>query len=387
MPDETITLTDTRDRYLEEIAGCLRPKTVSNSRTEIKGFIRYLNDKHPDVKSFSQLKRSHITGWLTYLAGQPIKKSTIRHKCIKLKRFFDQIQGERWKEAPQEELFRHGDLPPQDKGLPRQLSADVDEQLKAALYDKGDFVHKGMLLLRNTGLRVQEFVDLEVDSLRQLSDGTWCLHVPLGKLHSERVIPVSSESVQLFHELLELRGTTPPIKHPETGKLTHFLFVHPDGWRFGKRYSHDVFQYHLGKIEKKAGLRDHPTPHRLRHSLATELLRAGMSLPALMKILGHRTIKMTLRYAEVTGIDVQRGYAEAIKNLAERHNLPSVPDLSEKHGNVSGREGIISLLQIIEAALEAYRKDHAKKPSEKKKVQRFAERIWRLAEDFEKLSS
>jgi len=386
MPDETTTLTDTRDRYLEEIAGRFRPKTVSNSRTVIKSFIRYLNDKHPDVKSFSQLKRPHITGWLTYLAGQQIKKNTIRNKCIKLKLFFNYIRGERWKEAPREGLFHAGDLPPEDKGFPRPLSVDVDKQLQAALYEKGDFIHKALLLLRNTGLRVQEFLDLEVDSLRQLSDGTWCLHVPLGKLHSERVIPVSSESVRLFHELLELRGTPPPVKHPETGKPTHFLFVHPKGRLFGKRYGPKIFRYYLGKIEKKAKLRDHPTPHRLRHSLATELLRAGMSLPTLMKFLGHRTIKMTLRYAQVTGIDVQRGYAEAIKNLEERHNLPYIPELPEKHGNVSGREVIESLLHMLEAALEAYRKDHAK-PSEKKKVQRFAERIRRLAEDIKKLSS
>jgi hypothetical protein len=208
----------------------------------------------------------------------------------------------------------------------------------------------------------------------------------MGKLHSERVIPVSSESARLFNELLELRGTPPPVKHPETGKLTNFLFVHPNGRRFGRRFSCDAFRYHLGKIKRQAKLTDHPTPHRLRHSLATELLRAGLSLPSLMKILGHRTIGMTLRYAEVTGVDVARAYAEAIKTLEERHNLPSVPDLPDKHARASDRDGIVSLIHVLEAALETYRRDYAK-PSEKKKVQRFAERIRRLAEELKKLSS
>ena len=386
MAHKTVKLTDTRDRYLEEIARFLRPWTVTNSRTVINGFVRYLNDHYPAVKSFSQLKRSHITAWIAYLARKQLRKSTRRNYVIKLKVFLTGIQEDHWKEAPQEELFRKGDLPPEDKGLPRPLSADADEQLQEELQERGDFIHKCLLLLRNTGLRVQEFLDLEIDSLRQLSDGTWCLHVPLGKLHSERVIPVSCESLRLFNELLELRGNPRPVKHPETGKLTHFLCVHPNGRRYGQRYSRDAFRYHLGKIKRERKLRDHPTPHRLRHSLATELLRAGLSLPALMKILGHRTIKMTLRYAEVTGVDVQRAYAEAIKTLEERHNLPCAPDVPKKHARTSGREGVVSLLHVLEAALEAYRQDHAK-PSEKKKVQRFVERIRRLCEDLKRLSS
>jgi hypothetical protein len=105
-----------------------------------------------------------------------------------------------------------------------------------------------------------------------------------------------------------------------------------------------------------------------------------------MKILGHRTIGMTLRYAEVTGVDVAKAYAGAIKSLAERHNLPVPPDVPGKHASASDREGIVSLLHVLEAALEAYRRDHAK-PSEKKKVQRFVERIRRLCKDLKKLPS
>jgi site-specific recombinase XerD len=386
MADEIVTLTDTRDHYLKDIARSLRLRTVVNSRTVINGFIRYLNEQHPDVISFSKLKRSHITAWLASLASQPLRTSTRRNKVIKLKVFLRRIQEDHWEEAPQEELFRKGDLPSEDKALPRPLSADADEQLQDELRRRGGFIHKCLLLLRATGLRAQEFLDLEIDALRQRSDGTWCLHVPLGKLHSERVIPVSSESVRLFSELLNLRGTPPPVKSPETGKLTHFLVVHPDGRRFGKRFGRDVFRYHLGKIKREAKLRDHPTPHRLRHSLATELLRAGLSLPALMKILGHRTIGMTLRYAAVTGVDVARAYAEAIKALEERHNLPSAPDIPKNHGRGAGREGVVSLLHVLEAALEAYRRDHAK-PSEKRKVQRFVERIRRLTADFKGLVS
>jgi site-specific recombinase XerD len=160
MAREIITLIDTRNRYLEEIARSLRANTVLNSRTVINGFIRYVNEQYPDVKSFSQLKRSHITAWIAYLATQPLRKSTRRNYVIKLKLFLEYIQEKHWKEGPQEELFRQGDLPPEDKALPRPLSADADQQLQDELQQRGDFIHKCLLLLSNTGLRAQEFRDL-----------------------------------------------------------------------------------------------------------------------------------------------------------------------------------------------------------------------------------
>src|SRR5260370_25566725 len=51
----------------------------------------------------------------------------------------------------------------------------------------------------------------------------------------------------------------------------------------------------------------HPiTCHQLRHTFATEMIRLGVSLPALMQLLGHKNIHMTMRYVKVTQSDVQR---------------------------------------------------------------------------------
>src|SRR5215468_2418380 len=58
-----------------------------------------------------------------------------------------------------------------------------------------------------------------------------------------------------------------------------------------------------------------------RHSFATEMLRAGVSLPVLMKLLGHKTPKMTLRYLEVALSDVQREFQLA--QLHPRHLAPA----------------------------------------------------------------
>jgi site-specific recombinase XerD len=375
-------LYQTRDRYLKRRSLSLRPNTIVNSRTVIDGFIRYLIGEYPHISSFSQLKRLHIESWLAYLGRQSLRRNTRRNKIIKLRVFIRKIQTWGWKDAPRVDLFRRGDLPPEDRGLPRPLSDEVDRRLQEELRRRGGFIHKGLLLLRSTGLRMQEFLDLKVDSLRTLPGGSAVLHVPLGKLHSERVIPVTTETAEIFRELCELRGSAPPVTDPETGKPAHFLIVRPNG----RRFSRDAFRYHLGKIEKEAQLKEHPTPHRLRHTLATGLLRAGMSLPVLMKVLGHRAMGMSLRYARITGLDVQQAYEKAMEALEGRYEIPALPANHGKPGKSSSRQAILSQLSVLAAALEAFRRDHAK-PSHKKRIQRFVERLRRLSADFKGLAS
>ena len=53
-------------------------------------------------------------------------------------------------------------------------------------------------------------------------------------------------------------------------------------------------------------------PHRFRHTFASDMIRAGMSLPALMQLMGHSNIQTTLIYVTVTPQDVYQQYARAV---------------------------------------------------------------------------
>ncbi len=67
----------------------------------------------------------------------------------------------------------------------------------------------------------------------------------------------------------------------------------------------------------------HLTPHRLRHTYATSLLSAGMSLVGVMHLLGHRDYRMTLRYAAITQETVTREYLKALAKIEVRYQPPS----------------------------------------------------------------
>jgi site-specific recombinase XerD len=64
----------------------------------------------------------------------------------------------------------------------------------------------------------------------------------------------------------------------------------------------------LRDVATAAGISARIVPHQMRHTYATEMLRAGVTLTAVMKLLGHKSPHMTLHYLEITQADLQREY-------------------------------------------------------------------------------
>jgi integrase len=155
--------------------------------------------------------------------------------------------------------------------------------------------------LLRTGLRKGELVRLQLDSVVQLSDTYW-LHVPLGKLHTDRRVPpgcpLHPEIKALLDTWLAHRGTTP---------RTADLFV-----LHGRRVTVSRVDSAVKRAARAAGLDEPGTlwvpPHRLRHTLATQAINRGMSLEAIAALLGHRSLTMTLVYARIANRTVRDQY-------------------------------------------------------------------------------
>lgn len=139
--------------------------------------------------------------------------------------------------------------------------------------------------------------------------------VPLGKLNSERMIPLDEEVLALVDRITATRSPGRPMRHPRTGAPADFLFTH-----HGKRLSQSAVRDELNRAAATAGL-GHITPHQLRHTYATALINAGVSLQALMALLGHVSTQMSLRYAHLFDATVRTEYERAL-NLAKSHIGP-----------------------------------------------------------------
>ena len=110
-------LWETYDRYIEAIALNRRPITVARYRYRLSDFIRHLKSTHRHLRSFCELRRRHIEGWLRYEASRKVpttnsllRKSTRRHNVIEVRHFLEELSALGWEEAPPEGLFLRSDL-------------------------------------------------------------------------------------------------------------------------------------------------------------------------------------------------------------------------------------------------------------------------------------
>jgi site-specific recombinase XerD len=325
-------------RYVQTISTVLRPATVKARIKAIRVFTDWLADKHPEVRRLDQLERSaHVEPYLAWARARPwrgangrgrtVSLTLFHYDLVDLRVFFEDIASWGWTSAPQRRLLFLTDLPRLPEPMPRALPPETDRVLMAEVARLEDaFARTGLILLRATGIRVGELLELELDCLVDFEEhGTW-LRVPLGKLGTERMIPLEAEIVGVLDAWTQRRGRVRSMPHPRDGHPADFVFVErgrrPTKWRLARG---------LDRAAERAGLRRpdgrplHVTPHQLRHTFGTSLINAGMSLPALMALMGHLTPEMTLRYARLASPTVRAAYETAMDKVRVRQPLPLVP--------------------------------------------------------------
>jgi site-specific recombinase XerD len=123
-----------------------------------------------------------------------------------------------------------------------------------------------------------------------------------GKGNKIRFLPLAPESIQLLDHYLRLERPRP---------CTAALFVSLKGPARGQRMTpagiRSLFRYHRQTTGVALA-----NPHRFRHTFASDMVRAGISLPALMQLMGHADIQTTLRYVQLTPQDVYVEYTRAV---------------------------------------------------------------------------
>lgn len=307
--------------YLNRKHATCVPKTVSSLATRLAQFGRYLAAVDPTLTSLSQLdRRRHIEPFITSLTtavnsvtGEPITVADRIRRVHAVGNFLAEITEWGWDDAPPRRLIFRTDLPRPQRFLPRYLPVDADRKLTAALAESPyRLAADALLVQRACGLRIGELLDLELDCIHEIpGQGSW-LKVALGKLDSERMVPLDEEVLTLVDRITKTRSPGRPMIHPRTGAPADFLFTH-----HGKRLSQNAVREELNRAADTAGL-GHITPHQLRHTYATALINAGVSLQALMALLGHVSSQMSLRYAHLFDHTVRTEYERAL-DLAKSH--------------------------------------------------------------------
>jgi integrase len=306
-------------------------------------FLNYLDAQYPCVDSLEKLRRDpHVLGWFTLLRSrQPsLAKMTYSHYVIRLRRILEELAWT-YGIVSLTRLVRADDIPRPDMCLPRPLTAEHDQFIQQELLRRDDWLGNALLLLRHTGMRIGECIDLPFDCLRRIGQDQWAVHVPLGKLRTERLVPADAFVCGVVQRLQRLRSQHQRVRDG-------FLLARPRG---RARLGYEL-RCALHRIAATVGIATRIVPHQFRHTFATEMLRAGVSLPVLMKLLGHKTPKMTLRYLEVSLADVKREFQLA--QSQPRHLAPVPKTLSTSPA--ADLSGLLASLHAAQHVLEMFRR-------------------------------
>jgi site-specific recombinase XerD len=269
-------------------------------------------------------------------------------------------------------LLGRDDVPRKQHRLPRPLTPEQDQLIQQELLRRNDLVSNILLLLRHTGMRIGECVDLSVDCLRTLGPKQWAIHVPLGKLKTERWVPVDSMVCQLVERIRSLR----PLDAPPAGRL---LLARPRGRFLLIR----KLRAALREVSAAAGIAARIVPHQFRHTYGTEMLRAGVGFAAVMKLLGHKSPHMTLEYLEITQQDLQREF-----HLARSHPRHSAPSraLSSASPPRPDLTSLIDSLKITQQVVEMFRRSLTE-DSPRRLLDRVANRLTKILAEIRKLKA
>jgi integrase/recombinase XerD len=270
-------------------------------RNDLSQFLQYLKTlAEPPVTTWAEVKKDHLVAYILYLkTDREYVSTTVARKVAAIKSFFHFLLGEGFvADDPTATL----DSPRVKKYLPRAISQqDVEKLLEAAStkVTPRSLRDRAILeLLYATGMRVSELVALNVGDVDLASASVRCF----GKGGKERVVPIYERAVQAIEKYLN-EGRT----HLARGADQKALFLNQRGDRLTRQGLWLIVKGYV----KEAGIQVPVTPHTLRHSFATHMLRGGADLRNVQELLGHANIATTQVYTQVSNERLREVYDEA----------------------------------------------------------------------------
>lgn len=302
-----------------------REKTKTAYYSDLKQFQKFVG---ADIK-ISQLSGAHIESWAAHLRQEEYSPASIRRKIIVLKIFCSYwVRNGALTESPfwrvKLSYGRIEQLPRtlterEMRGLLKQaqreyLKIDVGDDetsRKALLFEKASSVDYRRLrnlalveLLFATGMRVGEVSAIDIKDFLP-KEGTFKVQGKGGRERLAFIVDKITRKVQMEH--LEARNQ---LKTESTA-----LFLNAAG----KRLSPQGIANIIFQLRQAGGIERHITPHMLRHTVATMLLRNGVDIRIVQEFLGHASIATTQRYTHVAK-------EHMVRELKRRHPSLTIRD-------------------------------------------------------------
>jgi integrase/recombinase XerD len=277
----------------------LRPSSIDAYQATLKGFREYVRWRLKDVGP-QQITPRDVLEYLDYLRRERDNgASAVNRQVTVLRNFYRAIVAMGHLEARDNPLAYF----PKIKAARRKLPTTLNEEEVRRLIERPgvDTVlglrDRAMLtLLYGTGIRASECAGL---TGRDIDWEERTIHV-IGKGGHERTVPLNDEVVHILKQYRTARG---PLKEDEPFFRS----------REGGALSRNAIYERVRTNGRRARIEKRVSPHRLRHTFATHLIRKGVGLVTVRDLLGHRLITSTQIYIHLT--------AQDLRHAADRHPI------------------------------------------------------------------
>lgn len=253
-------------------------------RRDIEQFLNIEKIKEP-----IQITSQKIADFMSFLAAKPSAPKTQARKLSAIREFCKFLLSENLiSYNPSSDI----DSPKSEKPLPKFLNESEMDSLIDTAKNYQDIKHRRvaamLILMYHCGLRVSELVSAPINCINFAKKQITIL----GKGAKERIVPVSDAALEEIEDYLTFRHCF--IK----GKESSWLF--PSLSSKEGHITRDSFYKYLKELATKSGISpSRITPHVLRHSFATQLLRHDADLRSVQKMLGHESITTTEIYTHI----------------------------------------------------------------------------------------
>ncbi len=257
------------------------PKTIENYSLRVNRFIEYIWDVDA-----SQIKMMHIQDFRTYLIKQWLSPKTVNYHAVGLRSFFKFMLRNDVETLSPEKI----DLA---KIPPRRVSYLSEQQVQDILVAPWIFEKNTLKIARDkailatlygTGLRVTELITLKTKDIK-LSENQFSVIWKGSKLRS---VFLTQDAKEKLKKYILSRGDD-----------SEYLFISLSGNSYWEPLSRNSIESLVKKYAELVGITEKVTPHTLRHSFATSLLRRGADIRSVQALLGHSSIQTTQIYTHV----------------------------------------------------------------------------------------
>ena len=286
------------------------PHTVKYYLNIVKQFVLWL-----DV-AIEQVTDKKIDAYIDYLHDKRMQPASINCYLAIIRVFYSYLKYE--EQVNLTNPVKSGKRLRVPKPLPRPLREDQIDQFFDVIKSKRDWAMFRLML--RCGLRVEEVADLTLGAIDLKQRRLMVLN---GKGSKDRVVYISDDAAEALDAYLKLR------RHSRMKKV----FLVEKGDYKGKPISVRGIQKRIEYYAKKSGIT--VCCHRLRHTMATQLLNAEAEVETIQDLLGHNWITTTQRYCKVSNVKVKRDYFKAMQVILSQSENEKI-----QHPQISGTIGV-----------------------------------------------